>query len=78
MAYSIRIIPPSCGINDYDAKHLESVSASIAHSREVLKANPPTDTFAGRKTQALSCFDMPTTRREPTHSAERFVLRRLC
>jgi hypothetical protein len=48
---SIRIFRPSNTVNDYDAKHLEWVRPAIAHSLVVLKANPPADTFAGRKTQ---------------------------
>jgi hypothetical protein len=54
MAYPIRIFRPSNRISDYDTKHLEAVRASLATSLEVLKANPPADTFAGRKTQEPS------------------------
>ncbi len=46
---SPRIFRPFNSIND--AKHLEWVRSVIAHSLKILQANPPADTFTGRKTQ---------------------------
>jgi hypothetical protein len=41
MDYPIRIFRPSNRINEHDAKHLDAIRASTAHSVEILKANPP-------------------------------------
>ena len=51
MAHPVSIYRISNRTKDYDAVHLATVRAAVAHGKEVLKNSHAADTFLGRKTQ---------------------------
>ncbi len=63
------------GLKERDDAHLKVARDSVQAAREVLKTNPPPDTFAGRKTQeafpkflGLSAEPIALQRRHPQWS----------